>query len=111
LSESESKNYWKSKVSNALHYEKRGLKSFPAVKIGKLAVNLNYQGKGIGEQIINWVKASFTTDNKTGCLFIIVDAINRPNTIKFYKKCNFTFLSTKDEKDKTRLMYYCLLEN
>jgi ribosomal protein S18 acetylase RimI-like enzyme len=110
LTEVASKSFWKKQVSKSLHFEKRGLSSFPAVKIGRLAVSKNYQRQGIGKMIIDWVKESFTNQNKTGCLFIIVDAINRKPTIDFYKACGFDFLNPKDITDKTRLMYYCLLE-
>lgn len=111
ITEVASKSFWKKQVSKTLHFEKRGLNNFPAVKIGRLAVNQNYQRQGIGKMIIDWVKESFTNKNKTGCLFIIVDAINREKTINFYKTCGFDFLNPKDTNDRTRLMYYCLLEN
>lgn len=110
LSESKSKAFWKKHVASNLHFEKRGFNSFPAVKIGRLAVNKNHQGKGFGKMIIDWVKHSFIEHNKTGCLFIVVDALNRPRTISFYEKCGFEFLKQDDTNDKTRLMYYCLLE-
>ena len=110
ITEATSKSFWKKQVSKKLHFEKRGLHTFPAVKIGRLAVNKNYQRQGIGKMIIDWVKESFTNKNKTGCLFIIVDAINRKKTLDFYKTCGFDFLNPKDQDDKTRLMYYCLLE-
>ena len=97
-------------MSKKLHFKKRGLTNFPAVKIGRLAVNKNYQRQGIGKMIIDWVKESFTNQNKTGCLFIIVDAINRIETINFYKASGFEFLNDRDASDKTRLMFYCLLE-
>lgn len=110
ITEAASNTFWKKQVSQKLNFQKRGFKNFPAVKIGRLAVNKNYQRRGLGTDIINWVKESFITNNKTGCLFIIVDAINRPKTITFYKKCGFNFLNPIDAPDKTRLMYYCLLE-
>jgi GNAT superfamily N-acetyltransferase len=111
LAESKSKQFWKKHVASNLHFEKRGFNSFPAVKIGRLAVNKNYQSQGFGKMIIDWVKHSFIEHNKTGCLFVIVDALNRPRTISFYQKCGFDFLRQDDLSDKTRLMYYCLLEN
>jgi ribosomal protein S18 acetylase RimI-like enzyme len=109
VTEASSNTFWKKHISKPLHFSKREFKSFPAVKIGKLAVNSSYQGQRIGENLINAIKHDFTVKNKTGCLFIIVDAINRPVTIKFYKKCGFDFLDSKDFNKDTRLMYHCLL--
>ncbi len=82
--------------------------SIPAVKIGRLAITKNKQSNGIGSEILNFMKGWFTEGNKTGCRFIIVDAHNKPKTIKFYDKNGFSFLSSKDEKDATRLMYFDL---
>lgn len=82
--------------------------SYPAVKVGRLAVNNEHERKGIGSDILNVIKHSFTTGNKTGCRFITVDAYKEDKVINFYKKNGFVFL-TKDEEDETRLMYYDLI--
>lgn len=92
-----------------LPHHKRGLKSFPAVKIGRLAVDQAHAGKGIGAEILDYIKADFTLENKTGCRFITVDAYNNPRTIDFYKKNGFFFLRENDNKEeRTRLMYFDL---
>ena len=62
----------------------------------------------MGTEILDAVKASFTTANKTGCRFVTVDAYNNPGTIGFYQKNGFNFLTEKDLKDDTRLMYFDL---
>lgn len=81
----------------------------PAVKIGRLGVNIKYERRGIGTDILNSIKYSFTHNNKTGCRFVIVDATNKPKTISFYKKNEFNFLSNEDKKSDTRLMYFDLM--
>lgn len=85
--------------------------SMPAVKIGRLATALNYQGSGLGTEILDLIKMWFTEGNKTGCRFIIVDAINKPQTLGFYKKNGFEFLDKHSASitDDTRLMYFDLL--
>lgn len=81
-------------------------KSQPAVKIGRLAVSSNYQGKGWGEKIISFLKQWFTEKNKTGCRYITVDALD--SKVGFYKKYGFNILVTPKEGDETVLMYYDL---
>ncbi len=95
-------------LAKGIPHPKRTYRSFPAVKIGRMGVNIRYQRKGMGTEILDAVKASFTTANKTGCRFVTVDAYNNPCTIGFYQKNGFNFLTEKDHKDDTRLMYFDL---
>lgn len=82
--------------------------TLPAVKIGRLAVDRQFQSLGVGSVILDFIKGWFTVGNKTGCRFIVVDAVNKPETLRFYSKNGFLFLNPKDERDKTRLMYFDL---
>lgn len=84
--------------------------TLPAVKIGRLAVDKRFQSNGVGSAVLDFIKGWFTEGNKTGCRFIVVDALNNPDTIKFYSKNSFRFLNPKDENDKTRLMYFDLMQ-
>lgn len=101
---------------------KRGI-IFPAVLIGRLGVSVENRGKGlnIGSQIIDFVKMWFcSSDNKTGCRFIVVDAYNNERTIQFYKKNGFKLLYrteleereflelNEDEPLETRFMFFDL---
>ena len=81
-------------------------KDYPAVKIGRLAVSEEYAGQSIGRDLIRLIKYVFTHGNRTGYRFITVDAYQ--DAVGFYRQCGFDFLSTTDEKDKTRSMYYDL---
>ncbi|MBD5232813.1 MAG: GNAT family N-acetyltransferase [Bacteroidales bacterium] len=84
---------------------KRGI-NYPAVLIGRLGVSTLYRGKGlkIGSQIIDYVKEWFkSTDNKTGCRFIVVDAYNNDKTIHFYKKNGFKPLYKSEDEERTFL--------
>lgn len=95
------------RVGIFLPKEKSHYKSYPAVKIGRLAVHVDYQnGGGYGRKIINFTKGLFTNKNKTGCKFITVDAYS--DSLKFYEKMGFKYLSSKDKKTDTRLMYFNL---
>jgi len=98
------------KIRNRIPCEKR-YSSMPAVKIGRLATDLKFQGKGIGTHILDLIKMWFTVGNKTGCRFIIVDAVNNSSTLKFYQKNGFEFLDehSASKTDHTRLMFFDLI--
>lgn len=90
-------------VTNA----KRGI-NFPAVLIGRLGVSSACQGKGmnIGSQILDYVKDWFrSSDNRTGCRFIVVDAYNNERTLRFYERNGFKTLykSEREERDFLKL--------
>ena len=87
---------------------KKRRRSYHAVKIGRLGVCAEMQRGGLGRQILDWLKILFLTANRTGCRFITVDAYNNPRTIGFYERNDFRFLTSSDEKDDTRQMYFDL---
>lgn len=97
------------KVLKAIPQEKLSISSYPAVKIARLGVCNELRRKSIGSQIIDWVKFSFTTKNKTGCRFITVDANNNAEAINFYLKNGFKFMTKLDERNDNRLMYFDLI--
>lgn len=97
------------RLSDALPISKR-YSSLPAAKIGRLGICIEQQGAGIGTEVLDYLKAWFTHNNKTGCRFLIVDAYNKEEVIRFYEKNDFRFLSTKDERDQHRIMYFDLIE-
>ena len=94
------------RVSSVLPVGKDNYTSYPAVKIGRLGVSSNFQGQGVGKDIINFTKALFVDKNRTGCKFITVDAYRQ--SLKFYENNGFQYLSSRDKKSDTRLMYYNL---
>ena len=73
------------KINDLIARKKQG-RSYPAVLIGRLAVNRDFQGSNfmIVKQIMDFIKAWFSEDdNKTGCRFILVDAVNNEHTINY----------------------------
>ncbi len=87
--------------------EKR-LKSYPAVKICRLGIDLSVKGCGIGSELIDFIKSYFIVNNKTGCRFITVDAYTA--AVSFYLKNGFVPLTTEDANEHTRLLYFDLDE-
>ncbi|MDR0893782.1 MAG: hypothetical protein LBN06_00535 [Prevotellaceae bacterium] len=112
----------KNRLQRHIVNPKRG-RSYPAVLIGRLGVNCNFQGKfyHVGSQLMTFIKEWFRhEDNKTGCRFLVVDAYNDPRVLHYYESNGFAPLhkSEDDEKGyydiakeellKTRLMYFDL---
>lgn len=79
--------------------------AYPAVKIGRLAVTNHYQSLGIGQFIIDSLIESFKVNNKTGCQFITVDAINNSRVISFYERNKFILLTSNDCNKHSRQMF------
>ena len=102
LEDFDSKSLWK-KLS--VPYGKRK-RSYPAVKLGRLAINVENQKQGIGKDILNYLKISFIDNNKTGCRFITVDAYSK--SFGFYEKNGFEYITLKDAGEDTRLMFFDL---
>lgn len=73
------------------------LSRFPGVLIGRLAVSKIFTSKGVGTEILDFIKMWFLSEeNKTGCRLAIVDAKNKPNVLKFYEKNGFRYLFKKE---------------
>ena len=84
--------------------------TYPAVKIGRLAVTKDFQSMGIGEFIIDSLVNNFKINNKTGCQFITVDAINTTRVISFYERNKFVPLTINDCNKHSRQMYLPIIE-
>ena len=111
----------KRRLTKSLPQEKRFL-AFPSVLIGRLGVNKQFQGSGVGSDIMWFIKGWFSDfKNKTGCRCILVDAYANIDAIKYYTKNGFQFLFndietekkylgySKEEDPSTRLMYFDLI--
>lgn len=116
-------NARKKKVGAEVPFVKRDL-IYPAVLIGRLGVNVNFQhsGEHIGTYLLDFIKFWFTEpNNKTGCRYLVVDAYNTEGPLTFYKKNGFNFLFSTEEQEKeyrniassypleTRLMFFDLI--
>ena len=109
-------------LHKSISYNKQG-RTYPAVLIGRIAVAKEFQGKEyrFGTQMMDFVKDWFIAeDNKTGCRFVLVDAVNSNHTLQYYERNGFKplFPRIEDEKDfynikgddlKTRMYYFDLL--
>jgi GNAT superfamily N-acetyltransferase len=70
---------------------------YPAVLIAQLAVFDDYRGRNLGEEVLNFIKSWFIDPlNKTGCRYIVVDAVNNPKVLQFYLDNGFDFIFSSD---------------
>ncbi len=88
----------------------RGLRyaALPAVKIGRLGVLKEFHNLDVGTALVNLLKQLFTTENRTGCRFMTVDAYNDPHVLGFYQKNGFDFYREQDVAEDTRIMFFDL---
>lgn len=96
-------NRQKRSIPNKLRYPQ-----FPAVKVARLGVHKDVQGKSIGTLLLELTKELFLTNNRTGCRFLTVEAYNKKRVTDFYKQNDFRYLHDDDKDDKTRIMFYDL---
>ena len=110
------------KLTEDIPHEK-SLSSYPATLIGRLGVNSEFGGKGIGTELMEFIKHWMLEPSyKTACRYLTVDAYNNEPALKFYDANGFKplFSSEKQEKEhiglpidkelKTRLMYFDLIK-
>lgn len=88
---------------------KLNYKEWPAVKIARLAIKKEIQGKNLGSHLVNMLKTLFVFHNRTGCRVMTVDAYNNEPVLRFYQKNGFQFLTEKDKERQTRSMWFDLL--
>jgi GNAT superfamily N-acetyltransferase len=105
VNDTESKNQWRKNFRDTLPQNKR-FSSYPAIKIGRLGIDLNFQGKGLGTEIMNFIKAMILNENRYGCRYITVDAYRQ--SLKYYERNDFRYLTSTDANEDTRLMYFDL---
>ncbi len=115
----------RNKINRGIPFPKRK-SQYPAVLVGQLAVFDSFCGLGIGTEVLDFIKSWFISPlNKTGCRYIIVDAINNYKVLQYYQRNGFDFIFSSDEEEmshlnpscadyenifrRTRLMYFDLI--
>lgn len=77
------------------------LKAYPAVKIAYLAVSQDSHQQGLGTDMLDITKLLFTsTENRTGCRIINVDAHNSEAAVRLYTKAGFVFANDNNTPEK-----------
>ena len=82
------------------------LSVYPGVLIGRFGIDLRYQGLGIGSELVRYVHDwLLLLDNPAGCRFMVLDAVNQPDTLAFYLRNGFDFLYQNPEEEGLRHGY------
>ena len=104
----EDEDLWR-KLRKELPHEKH-LGSYPAVKIGRLAVSLQHKGEGLGTDIVSAIKQMLVNNTAvSACRFLTVDAYK--DALPFYLKNGFRLLVNNIEDESyTVPMYFDLKE-
>lgn len=76
-------------------------KTYPAIKLARLAVDKFLQGKGYGKKLVGHAIeiAKDCIMPNIGCRFFIVDS--KSGAVSFYKKAGFIMLASEGNKEKT----------
>ena len=99
-----SKSQFRKFLRELMPYPKRHLKTIPALKIGRLAIDKTFKGKGLGSVIMaNIISKCIKMNQEQACRLITVDAYKQ--AVPFYQKMGFKFLIEGDKDDATRLMF------
>ena len=110
----------KKKVNSHIAHQKQ-MRRYPAILIGRLAVNEDFADKGVGSELLSLLKHLATLpDNLSDCRFLAVDAKNEEKPLHYYEKNCFEFLYSSEEQEaasmklvtplKTRYMFFDLID-
>lgn len=101
----------------------KNIKRFPGVLIGRFGTAEKYEHQGYGSAVMDVIKVLAGSVLQTGCRFLIVDAINKEETMAFYRKNGFRLLVEDERLEakyvgvgvgqlplRTRLMYFDLIQ-
>ena len=92
-------NKKRNKINRDIPNSKRR-SQYPAVLIGQLAVMDDFHGIDLGTKVMDFIKSWFIDPhNKTGCRYIIVDAVNQKNVLEFYENNGFKYIFASDEEE------------
>jgi len=100
----------------------KSLKSYPGILIGRLGVANEFNGQGVGSQLLDIIKDFCLFNYPDFVRFLLVDAYNEPAVIGFYQKNKFTTVFSTEEQEKetyqqtssetlqTRYMFYDMIQ-
>ena len=75
--------------------------------IGRLGVNIDFQGRHVGRQLMEYIKdENIASDNENACRFLVVDAINKPDTLAYYEHNGFVYMHKTEDIERLSLKRY-----
>lgn len=98
-----SNSIWK-KIKKEFPSEKQ-FSSYPAVKIGRFAIDKAFKGRGLGSQLMTSLKFLLQEKHVVSAFrFITVDAYI--DAIPFYERNDFKLLMPSDPSEHTKTMFF-----
>lgn len=99
-------NTWRKLRSNFPH--EKHFCSYPAIKLGRFAVSIDFRSQGLGSKIMDYLKLLlFKTSSYSAFRFLTVDAYL--SAIPFYEKNGFKTLLPEEDDEHTRTMYFDIM--
>ena len=96
----------RNRFNRVFNNEKRNL-TYPATLIGRLGVNVEFQGMHVGRQLMQYIKdQNIASDNDNACRFLVVDAINKVETLAYYEHNGFSYMHKTEELERLALKRY-----
>ena len=101
--------------------KEKSLKAYPGILIGRLGVATEFNGKGIGSQLMKIIKDYCLFQFPHHVRYLLVDAYNTPAVVGFYQKNYFLPVFSTEEQEKetygqapsdtlqTRYMFYDMI--
>jgi hypothetical protein len=84
-----------------LDHKKRLMRTSPAVKLGMMGIDNSFRGKGLGDDLLTWIKINlYNSDSICGYRYIILDAVNKRPVLNLYLRNEFDFLHPSEEEEK-----------
>ena len=91
-------------VKSFSRFSEMRLDAMPGVKLGRLAVSRDWQGRGIGRMLIVYI-AGMALRGYFACRLLIVQS--KPESTQFYRKCGFhSVVQTARERKRIKHTMY-----
>ena len=74
---------------------------YPATLIGQLVVFDEFRNEHVGDEFMNLIKVWITTEaSQIGFRYLVVDAVNKPKVIRYYRDNGFETLFEDEQTEK-----------
>lgn len=84
------------------------MRQYPAMKIGRFAIDIMQKNQGIGSTLLNIIKYFLIENPQSGCRFITVDAYN--DAVGFYQRNGFMLVNEFQADRRTQPMFFDLAQ-
>ena len=84
------------------------MREYPAIKIGRFAVNNDCKHSRMGSSLLDHIKLSLIENPQSGCRFITVDAYN--DAVGFYQRNGFMLVNEFQADRRTQPMFFDLAQ-